>query len=104
MRRIGALLAACGCRHPRSLKEGEHRVQEHLFAVSSNQTRAEFGQDRMVKARVGEFQTEGILEVDPAAYCIGSLPVGKADRANCITVTNAKRHGASAGCPVWENK
>jgi hypothetical protein len=32
----------------------------------------------VVKARVGEVQTEGVLEVDPTAHRIGGLPIGKA--------------------------
>jgi hypothetical protein len=77
--------------------------QQQLFALSSDQTCTEFGQDHMVKARVAEFQPEGILEVDAAAHRIDGLTVGKSF-SKLHHGDNAKRQGASAGWPVWENK
>lgn len=57
MGRIRALFAA-GFEPAPLFKEFEHRVQEELFSISSDQTRAKFGKNRVIKARIREFQVE----------------------------------------------
>ena len=43
-----------------------------------DQARAELREDREVEARVGQFEPEGVLPVDPTAHRVGGLAVGEA--------------------------
>jgi hypothetical protein len=57
--------------------ESQHRVQEAFFSGEGHQTRPKFTQDRLIKSRISQFQTQGILPVEPTAHRISSLPIGQ---------------------------
>jgi len=75
--RIGALVAACpqqaGC-----AKLGQKRVEQQGFGLGGEQARAEFTEDRAVKAGIGEGQRQQILPVDVTADGISGLFIGEA--------------------------
>ena len=49
---------------PAALQE---QIQQTLFSISRNQTRAKFGKHGMVKAKIGQFQAERVLPSQPIA-------------------------------------
>src|SRR6266487_947925 len=74
MGRIGTLASAS--LQPAFLpKQREHFRKQELFCMVFNQTSTKFGEDRGVKARIGEIQTQEIFPIDPSSYCICGLPI-----------------------------
>jgi hypothetical protein len=55
----------------------QHDLEQVLIASSGKQAGPELAQHGEVETRIGRFQAEGILQVDPAAYRLGCLPVGQ---------------------------
>jgi hypothetical protein len=62
---------------PTLLEEREHRCQKLFFGMALDQSCAELAQHRSIKARVGEFESQGILPSDATAHRICGLPIGK---------------------------
>jgi hypothetical protein len=59
------------------LKPGEHDIEEHLFRSPRHQAGPKLGEDRVVEARIGELQSQGILPVDTTAHGVRSLTIGQ---------------------------
>src|SRR5580692_9986366 len=76
MRRIGSL-SSSWFDNPQMYETSEKIIEEQSFGIACNQTRAEFAEHRMIKARIVEFQAQHILPIDASADGIGGLPIGK---------------------------
>ena len=53
----------------------EQDSQQPLRRPALHQSGAELALDRMVEARIGQFQAAGLLPIPPAAHGVSSLPI-----------------------------
>jgi hypothetical protein len=74
MRRIRALLAA-GLDPPMHSTLLQEEIEQAPFCFMSQQATAKFGEDREIKARIGQFQTSHLFPINAGAHGIGGLPV-----------------------------
>src|SRR6266700_454325 len=53
----------------------QEQIQQTLFGIASHQPRPKFGEHRMIKAGVNQFQAECIFPSEPIAYGVSSLAI-----------------------------
>ena len=70
---VGALLATCPDQAA-LVQVLQHDLKQILIASPGEQAGPEFAQHGEVEARIAKLQTQGVLQVDPAAYRLGRLP------------------------------
>jgi hypothetical protein len=97
MRRVCAL-AATHFQEAARTYLGQPRLEAQRFRLSGDQPGPEVAQHRVIEAGISQLQAQGLLPSNATAHGVGGLAVGQAS-ANGITVVNASRQGASAGCP-----
>ena len=74
VRAVGTLLAACldQTARPEAL---QHPIQQQVLGITGDEACPKLGQNAEVEARVGEFEPERVLPVDPGAHGICSLTI-----------------------------
>jgi hypothetical protein len=58
-----------------SARARQQGVQQHWLRLPSHQSRPDFAQHRVIKARVRQFQSQRILPVDAAPHSVGRAPI-----------------------------
>jgi hypothetical protein len=79
------------------LKPGEQDIEEPLLHSPRHQAWPKLGEDRGVKARIGELHPQGLRPVETTAPGVRRVTIGHVGSQR--QVTHARRHGAAAGGP-----
>jgi hypothetical protein len=79
--------------HPTPLQE---QIQQTLFSISLDQPRPKLREDGMVKARIGQLQTECVFPCEAITHRVSRLPIGQA--------FHKLKHGHQCQAPRGESR